>query len=88
MFRYGVIDSLVNFKFRQISTTANAVLIMGEQGSGKSTLLSFLNCTYRQLGYKTLSNYPMENCFQIPLIERDNKDGSSIKIAQCLKFEL
>lgn len=80
VFRYGICDAIVNRKFKMLSTVPNAVLIMGEQGSGKSTLLSFLNCVYKGMGYKTLSNYPMENTFQIPLVDRKNPDGSVTKI--------
>lgn len=80
IFRYGFVDFIVNMKFKNICTIPNAVLIMGEQGSGKSTLLSFLNCFYSSLGYKTLSNYPMQNSFQIPLVDRVNKDGTKNKI--------
>ena len=73
-------DKLINNKLKFFSTVPPVFLVMGEQGAGKSTLFSFLNRYYLSLGYRTLSNYPMQDSFQIPLVDRPNKDGSIEKI--------
>ena len=80
LFPYGFADTILNRRARFYSTIPPVFLVLGEQGAGKSTFFSFLNRYYLHLGYKTLSNYPMEDAFQIPLTERKNKDGSIDRI--------
>lgn len=72
----GFFDKFFNESLKRCLTVPNCVLIIGQKRAGKSTLSCALAQYYTRLGYTCFSNYPVYNCYPMPLQERvDKKNG-------------
>lgn len=65
------IDWLFNRKFKKYVYGPNIVEVIGDRGVGKSTLFAMVSAVAHKSGLKVYCQYPMTDCYKIPVVEVD-----------------
>lgn len=71
----SILDNILNRKLKKELLSFNSVLIFGDKRSGKSSLLATGASLALKEGRPVFSNYPIKNCFQVPLLTKIAKNG-------------
>lgn len=74
-------DTLFNDKIKRQLTVSNCSIIHGQKRAGKSSLSCMAAQYYTRLGYNCFSNYPVFNCYTMPIQTKiDKKTGREIYV--------
>lgn len=66
-------DKLINHGLRSEIPRLNCVLEVGQKRTGKSSLFVPVADYFRSIDYRVFCNFPIQDCYSIPLIKKYNK---------------
>lgn len=72
------LDFLLNKRLERQFNVPNCSIIIGQKRAGKSTLSAYICQHFHKLGYKVLSNYPIENALALPMIPTFDKKTKKV----------
>ena len=70
-------DKIINHGLRTEIPRLNCVLEVGQKRTGKSSLFVPVADYFRSIDYKVFCNFPIQDCYAIPLIKKYNKKAGT-----------